>query len=1493
MHHGADVSPRPGGEADKLGNKYEAAWAIRHALYCIADDRFSLTLEDVDVEVGKGSEFTYASGTSTEVHQLKRQNGNSNSWTVKALADLKVFEAAATHIAAGREFHFVSLVPCRPLQELAERARKSSDLASFTQSWLTEGLRPVFDQLSATGILGSAQTAWDTLRGMWFSVQDEHDIIRMNAMLAGRQLSGTSGHLIALAIGDILLDNLGRRLTRTELLELLAQQGIRPLEAVSHQSAREQVDALTGSWRESVRRELLQPRIVRSEAAQLIDVLRDHRIGFVAGTAGGGKSAVLEQCVESLEEVGAEVLAIRLDRLDSFASTTELGRQLGLETSPAVVLALAAEDRDAFIVIDQLDAVSLASGRMPESFDIVMDLIGEALSVSGINVILACREFDIENDHRIRSLTDRPDTVKVTVGALTADVIDAAVTEMGLDATGLTASQRAILQTPMHLVLLNTIASQEGALAFQSKGSLFEAYWERKRQTSRARRADVRFNEVLSRVANAASDRQTLSVPIELLDDGDLIEDANVLVSEHVLARDGDRIAFFHETFFDYAFARQWVSRSESLVDFLLRDEQELFRRGQVRQILQHLSERERERFRVEVAAVLTNDQVRYHIKETVLAVLSNLSAPTSEDAEVVFEVAAAAGPRIERRVWLHARRAPWFRRFNEDGAIAAWLDSGDPTLQERAINLMVSAVKECSGEVAELLRARQAAPEYLNWVRWTLRFADAHQSRDLFDLLLAAVRAGGFDAEEHELWLAVHDLAKHEPLWAIELIQARVIDHAQGLVLDESGQVALLKLREYGAVELVRGAAATEPTAFAQAVVPYLLQVMAATSYERRENDPIRDRHFSMRYDPDELDDRELDDALFAGSVGALEALARTAPDGVRPLLEQLAADPHDAAQFLLYRALTAGAAAFADWAATLILEGGPRLDCGYLADSDWAARELVQAIAPHLSDEVHRQLEDQFRDLRNAHEGRHSFGRSAFTFLSALEEQRLSPAGVRRLGEYRRKFQEDAPSKPRGIVGGTIGSPIGDQAASKMTDDQWVSAMARYDSDETNWGTFTGGARELSHVLRGQAAADPSRFARLALRLTPEFNAAYADGLLIGFGESEPSDEAAPLIYDAVRHIASLGHDDVDRWLGNALRRYLREVPLDLVELLRDRALRSLDPQDDSPIFTREGDDGNSAADMHNNAINTARGSLAETLGDLLVYDADGARTELVRPHLGELAADPVLFVRAGVAHTLAASLRHARTDAVAAFGKLIDADDRLLAARMVQRLMLYIGNVESEIILPVIQRMLASQDAEAREAGGALAAFAALEWTRPELMTQVLAGDAKTRKGAAEVCANRVDRTSNADLASSALIRLMDDDDDSVRAAAAKVAPHLRDHALRPFADLLAALIESPAYDHATPQLLITLQHAPDKVDELVLKASQRFVSVFGEDAGDIRTGAAGDAHYISELVVRGLAQSRDKRHRAALLDVLDTLLELGVYGVDDAIAEAERL
>ena len=567
-----------GGVADKLGNKYELAWAIRHALFCIQDERRSLTLEEIDPELADGSEFTYVDEHGdTSVTQVKRQNNITDHWTISALRARGVLVAAARHVAAGREFHFSSMTPSGALRVMAGLSRQSADAQQFMAHQLTRELRPSFDDLTAANVFGSAEVAWQTLRGMWIEIEVEEQLVMTNAMLAEASLEGATGDLMAIAIGAVLLDNLRTRMTRRELLAALARDGISPRDSAAKRTSYEQVVATTQSWRDTIERELLSPPIERQEATALVDRMVTTRLALVVGAGGGGKSSVLHQAAREFEAQDAEVLAFRLDRLGAFGSTIELGRQLGLSISPVAALRMAADGRDAFLIIDQLDAVSLASGRLSERYDVIADLIQEATAVDGVRVILACRLFDIENDHRIRKLDARNDVERLTVEPLPDEAVTDAVSAMGLDPVVLTATQRELLGSPLNLVLLETIADQPGALNFTSRGSLFEAFWQRKEQTSEERRPGTLFNDVLARIANTASDQQTLSVPVEILYPGDFIKHARVLASEQIIAIEADRVSFFHETFFDFTFARQWLSRKQSMVEFLCAQEQELF----------------------------------------------------------------------------------------------------------------------------------------------------------------------------------------------------------------------------------------------------------------------------------------------------------------------------------------------------------------------------------------------------------------------------------------------------------------------------------------------------------------------------------------------------------------------------------------------------------------------------------------------------------------------------------------------------------------------------------------------------------------------------------------------------------------------------------------------------------------------------------------------------------------------------------------------------
>jgi hypothetical protein len=236
------------------------------------------------------------------------------------------------------------------------------------------------------------------------------------------------------------------------------------------------------------------------------------------------------------------------------------------------------------------------------------------------------------------------------------------------------------------------------------------------------------------------------------------------------------------------------------------------------------------------------------------------------------------------------------------------------------------------------------------------------------------------------------------------------------------------------------------------------------------------------------------------------------------------------------------AGGTVYAEWAADLLLQGEHRFFCGRNTDSVWVAREVLQAVSHDISDDRFVRLEDAVRDLRFPWESRRG-GWYAFTLLSALDEHRLSELGRRRLGEYRRLFGLEQPPEPEGVTGGWIGPPIAPVAAMRMRDANWLTAIQQYSTEREHWQTLTGGARELSHVLRERTKEEPARFAQLALQLTGEANSAYGDAILMGLGDASPL-ENETLAFDAIRHIASFNISDNDRWLGWSLRPYMKRI-------------------------------------------------------------------------------------------------------------------------------------------------------------------------------------------------------------------------------------------------------------------------------------------------------------------------------------------------------------
>src|SRR5439155_26656380 len=171
----------------------------------------------------------------------------------------------------------------------------------------------------------------------------------------------------------------------------------------------------------------------------------------------------------------------------------------------------------------------------------------------------------------------------------------------------------------------------------------------------------------------------------------------------------------------------------------------------QVRQVLLYLRELDNERFIREVRELLADPRIRYHIKDSVFAILRALNDPTGAEVGLISDllVDRAWRPRAEGVI----RTNGWFAALDRAGLIEEWLSASDRDLNERAVTVIAQAGAEGGGRAAELLAQYKTHPDYRGWLMWVARFVDVDSDRRLFDLVVDAVRSGVF-ADEPELFM-------------------------------------------------------------------------------------------------------------------------------------------------------------------------------------------------------------------------------------------------------------------------------------------------------------------------------------------------------------------------------------------------------------------------------------------------------------------------------------------------------------------------------------------------------------------------------------------------------------------------------------------------------------------------------------------------------------------------------------------------------------------
>ena len=855
----------PGGAADKLGNRYEKWWTLSEFVRMLRGDTEAIRIEVPGVDK---AEFVVTADAHREFHQVKRSHPNGK-WSLAALRTDGLLEAIGTHLADNDDrFVFASGSDARALADLCESARHAESPEEFERHFLAaEGRKEDFRTLLDCWTC-DVPLAIERLRRVEVRTIDEREL-EDKVHWGVQALLLASPRDVVVALRGIA-EAVHRTITRQQLVDDLSRRGYCLRRLTSPTSARDAVRNTTERYLDGARRRFIRQQLVPREASKALL----QRLGepggpatdsVLTGKAGGGKTACVVEVVDTLREQGVPVLAFRLDRLARFASastTPDLGRVLDLEESPTLVLAAAAEAAGlpGVLIVDQLDAASTVSGRNAGVFDLVEQLLLEARGSrprTVLHTVVVCRKFDWENDASLRRLMPsdaEAQTARVDVAEFSIDEAKEILTAAGFDPAPFAERQLKILQLPQNLSLfLDAEFDASRPPSFRTATEIFDRYWDAKQQSMAERVAPASDNHwmaVIETLCDEMTRTQQLSVRREALDafPRDYVHQ---LASEGLLARDGRRYAFGHESFLDYAFARAFVRRTEPLASFLTASEQHLFRRAQVRQVLAYLRDADPPRYAEELRRLLGDEDVRPHLNDLAFTLLAEVPDPTEAEWTIwrswvtpALSAISDGTPNSNPISALAWRRffgsSSWFAEADRRGLVEGWLTSrNDRVIDNVAVNYLRLHQRNAPDRVAALLEPyANLGGAWMPRLRHIMEWAEIHTSRRFFDLFLRLVDNGTLDAarprlaENSTFWSMLYRLSEHRPEWIPEVVAHRLrrrlaILHEAGTDLASS---ALFQHDGFAAERLVK-AADNAPAAFVEHVLPVVLEISDAAA--------------------------------------------------------------------------------------------------------------------------------------------------------------------------------------------------------------------------------------------------------------------------------------------------------------------------------------------------------------------------------------------------------------------------------------------------------------------------------------------------------------------------------------------------------------------------------------------------------------------------------------------------------------------------------------
>ncbi len=384
--------------------------------------------------------------------------------------------------------------------------------------------------------------------------------------------------------------------------------------------------------------------IPRNETVKVLNWLNNklqkekEPILMLTGNPGFGKSVILKDTLIELQKKKIPVIGIKADRYPAesvkhFNELTNL--KFPLEQLTELLLK---NNKQVVVLIDQIDSLSTSVTSRRTYLDVYRQLIDNILLIikdkpeflkNKIRIVIAIREFDLTYNFEFSYFKKFE---KVDVEKLSGKQIEPIIEKLNLKINSLSEQLVDLIKIPSYLeILCKTYNSKTNISRINTAIDLMDELWV---QTTTGSNSSL-IESTLYNIIHVLRKLNTLSVDVKELRECDnmilakLKNDGLVLITQN-------QLQFFHQTFYDYSFARSFIHTGQSIEQYIQNEYQSIYIRPTLKTMIAYLRQTHFKKYIEITRNILFSKKYRFHIQLLIIQELGFIQNPEIDEIDLV-----------------------------------------------------------------------------------------------------------------------------------------------------------------------------------------------------------------------------------------------------------------------------------------------------------------------------------------------------------------------------------------------------------------------------------------------------------------------------------------------------------------------------------------------------------------------------------------------------------------------------------------------------------------------------------------------------------------------------------------------------------------------------------------------------------------------------------------------------------------------------------------